>query len=285
MAAVIIVDATGEWMRDQFADGEDAPVDVAVLGPVGVVRADELLQPSSGITRALLGTLALAGRPGVAAETLAEVVWGAHVSGASESKLPVAVHRLRKWLRSAAGETVAVMRTTNGYALRLARGEVDVARFRRLSVQASSTDRTDRLATLDAALLLWRGRPLYDVPPGRVDEFAVARLERELVTATVEYARMTLAAGVPERAVGRLDHLVERHPLDERLLSVWIEVLACCGRQAEALTAYDEARARLGQDLGIDPGPELRAVHLRVLRQGDAEAIREPSRAAMRRTG
>jgi DNA-binding SARP family transcriptional activator len=251
-------------------DRADESVDVAVLGPVGVIRDGELVQPSSGIVRALLGTLALQGSHGMAAGVLAEVVWRGRAGGVPESTLGVGVHRLRQWLHGVAGEAVSVIRTTDGYALRLTRGEVDAARFRRLSTEGSRKRMPERLARLEEALALWRGRPLEDVAPERTDRTAVEQVERERVTVTVEHARAALAAGNPERALVRLGRLVDRHRLDERLLSTWIEVLTCCGRQAEALEAYERTRNRLREQLGVDPGPELREAHTKVLRQETA---------------
>jgi hypothetical protein len=94
----------------------------------------------------------------------------------------------------------------------------------------------------------------------------------------MEHARTVLAGGAPERALPYLSPLVRDRPLDEQLLTVWIEVLASCGRQAEALEAFEEARARLLDQLGVDPGPELRDAHLRVLRQetGPAGGAADP---------
>ncbi|MEV0409088.1 tetratricopeptide repeat protein [Actinoallomurus sp. NPDC050550] len=252
-------------VRGEFGGGDEEPADVVVLGPVGIERAGTLVRPSSGVSRALLGALALSGTSGLSASALSETVWGER--GTSGSLLGVAVYRLRRWLADVAGTAVTVRRTTMGYALEVVRGDVDVAVFRRLTAEAATVDAPGRLDALERGLDLWRGDALEDVSPDSVDHAAVARLLRERAAATVEYARVALEAGAPRRALDRIGPLIERHRLDERLLAVWIEALACCGRQAEALEAYEEARGRLRDQLGVDPGPELRDAHVRVLRQ------------------
>ncbi|MWA05157.1 tetratricopeptide repeat protein [Actinomadura sp. LD22] len=248
-------------------------VRIVVLGRVGVERAGRRTLPSSGIARALLGALALAGLAGLSGlgdDTLKSLLWGARETVISDSTLAVAVYRLRRWLTETAGPGVEVVRTTNGYALELPGADIDAAAFRRAVADAAMLPTDRRAGALERALGLWRGRALEDVSPDSVDQAAVDRLERERVEAAMEHARTALAAGSPERALPHLNPLVRAHPLDEQLLTVWIEVLAACGRQAEALEAYEEARVRLLDQLGVDPGPELRDVHVRVLRQETA---------------
>ncbi len=254
-------------------------VDVAVLGSVALTHGERMVHPSAGITRALLGALALSGPSGVAAGRLAESVWGSRGNEVADSTLTVSVHRLRSWLRNVAGDSVVVVRTTNGYALELRHGEVDVARYHRLVSEASVLDPSARSDALERALRLWRGRALEDVPPDRVDLNTVRRLERSRVTTAIEYARTVLAIDSADRALPLLSPLVEHYPLDERLLSVWIETLASCGRQADALEAYARARTLLGEQLGVDPGPELREAHVRVLRQETMPSLSGLARA------
>ena len=243
---------------------------IAVLGPVGVMRDGALARPASAITRGLLGMLALAGPAGTAVTTLRERVWGARGRDLSESAAGVAVHRLRRWLRDAAGDTVSVVHVHGRYALGLSGSVTDVSAFRELTARASTAELPERIAALGSALALWRGRPLEDLDPGVPDQATVAQLDRERVAAAVGYARAVLAAGDPERAVPVIGPLTERYPMDEPLLGAWIETLAGCGRQADALAAYDGLRRRLDEHLGVTPGQEVRDVHLRVLRQETA---------------
>ncbi|TDD75809.1 SARP family transcriptional regulator [Actinomadura darangshiensis] len=268
------------------SERERALVRIVVLGKVGVERAGTLTLPASGIARALLGALALAGVAGLSGlgdDTLKALLWGARDSVISDSTLAVAVYRLRRWLTEHADGTAEIVRTTNGYALRLNDGaEVDAAVFGTIVAEAHDLPAGQRAPALERALELWRGRALEDVSPDSLDQSAVDRLERRRIEAAMEHARAVLAEGAPERALPHLNPLVRAHPLDEQLLSVWIEVLASCGRQAEALAAFEKARVRLLDQLGVDPGPELRDVHIRVLRQ-ETGAAEPPETEHVRR--
>ncbi|QKG23055.1 AfsR/SARP family transcriptional regulator [Actinomadura verrucosospora] len=266
---------------ERGSEQEREQVRITVLGRVGVERGGHRTLPTSGIARALLGALALAGLAGLSGlgdDALKSLLWGARETVISDSTLAVAVYRLRRWLTEAAGPGVEVVRTTNGYALELPGADIDAAAFRRAVADAAMLPAERRAGALERALGLWRGRALEDVSPDSVDQAAVDRLERERVEAAMEHARTVLAAGAPERALPHLSPLVRAHPLDEQLLAVGIEVLASCGRQADALEAYEEMRIRLLDQLGVDPGPELRDVHLRVLRQETAAGPAEPAR-------
>lgn len=240
-------------------------VRVALLGPVGVARGERLAQPTSAIVRTLLAALAVAGPPGVPVGTLRERIWGARGEELSESAVGVAVHRLRRWLRDAVGEAVTVANVRDRYVLQGA--DTDVTAFRELVKRAAGAEPAARTETLERALALWRGHALEDVTAEAVDPGLVAQLERERIAAATGLARAALAAGDPDRALPVLSPLTGRYPMDEPLLGAWIETLAACGRQAEALEAYERLRRRLDRQLGIAPGAELRELHLRVLRQ------------------
>ncbi|HEY3687739.1 MAG TPA: BTAD domain-containing putative transcriptional regulator [Streptosporangiaceae bacterium] len=257
--------------------GPSPTTTIAVLGTVGVERRGSMVRPTSGITRGLLGVLAVAAPSGVAVATLRERVWGPRGGDLSESAVGVAVHRLRRWLRETAGDAVTVEHVHDRYVLRTPHAVTDVAAFRALTASASAADLPDRISALERGLGLWRGRPLEDLEPDVVDHGTIAQLVRERVTAAVEYARAVGAAGDPDRAVPVLAPLTEQYPMDEPLLGAWIETLASCGRQAEALDAYDRLRRRLDDQLGVTPGAELRDIHMRVLRQETAPRAHIPS--------
>ena len=249
---------------------------VALLGPVGVARDERLVRPTSAIARTLLAALAVAGPPGVSVGTLRERIWGARGDDLSESAVGVAVHRLRRWLRDSVGDAVTVAYVRDRYVLQGA--GTDAAAFRTLVKRAAGAEPPERARTLEQALALWRGRALEDVPAEAVDPGTVAQLERERITAATDHARAALASGDPERALPVLGPLTDQYPMDEPLLGAWIETLAGCGRQAEALDAYERLRRRLDRQLGIMPGAELREIHLRVLRQETPPRAPSPER-------
>jgi|SRR5579884_329156 len=260
-------------------------MNVLVLGPVGV--GYPFRTPSSNILRAVLGALALAGPGGLSAGELFETVWGSRDARSMDSTLTVNIHRLRQWLRTYAHGQVLVTRTTTGYALELSGGDVDADRFLRLVDAAEPLEPAAKADALGAALDLWRGPALADVPDGSADQAAVMRLELRRVTAIVDYARALLGTGQPEQAVHALSPLVESHPLDERVIGAWIEALAATGRQADALDAYERLRLRLRDEMGADPGRALSQALTRVLRQEVEqpvldEELEEPEATASR---
>lgn len=244
-------------------------MDVLVLGPVGV--GSPLRTPSSSILRAVLAALALAWPGGLSSGELFETVWGSRDVRSTDSTLTVTIHRLRQWLRTSTRGQVSVTRTTTGYALELTHGEVDADRFLRLVETAEPLEAAAKARELAAALALWRGSALADVPDGSADQAGVMRLELRRVTAIVDYARVLLTIGQPEQAVHALSPLIEAYPLDERVIGAWIEALAATGRQADALDAYERLRLRLRDEMGADPGWALSQALTRVLRQEVAQ--------------
>ncbi|MBS2963188.1 tetratricopeptide repeat protein [Actinocrinis puniceicyclus] len=258
---------------DTTTEAKNAETHVLVLGPVGLGRP--FRAPSSNILRAVLAALALAGPGGLSAGELFETVWGSRDARSMDSTLTVNIHRLRQWLRTAAYGKVSVTRTTTGYALHLADGEVDADRFLRQVEAAETLETAAKAGALGEALSLWRGPALADVPDGSADQAAVMRLELRRVTAVVEYARALLGIGQAEQAVHALSPLVETYPLDERVIGAWIESLAATGRQADALDAYERLRLRLRDEIGADPGRALSQALTRVLRQEIAQPVAE----------
>lgn len=240
-------------------DSADHAVDVGVLGPVGLLIDTDLVPPSSPVVRTLLGLLAVAPGRECTADQVEDRLWA---DGASRSALPVTVHRLRRWLADTAGDAVQVTRTGAGYRLDLAHGDIDAARFTRLV-----TDADNRVEFLRTALNLWRGRPLADLPDDAIDPHVVAELERQRRTAWVDLGRALLANGQPEQAARLLRPVADELPLDELLHGVLIDALGRVGEQAEALNTYERLRARLADELGVDPSGQLQRVYLGILHQ------------------
>ena len=128
---------------------------------------------------------------------------------------------------------------------------------------------------------LWRGRPLADLefePFARLD---VERLEELHLVAREERIDAELALGRHRALIAELEALVAEHPLRERLRAQLLLALYRCGRQADALDAYRVARSALVEQIGVEPGPELRALHAAILRQ-DA-TLMPPAPAALPR--
>ena len=155
------------------------------------------------------------------------------------------------------GDAVEILTRGRGYELRVAPDEVDAARFERLVADGAARE----------ALALWRGPALADVADEPFAAAEIRRLEELRLTALAQAIDAELADGRHRELVGELEGLVAEHPLSEGLHGQLMLALYRSGRQAEALEAYRRARATLVEQIGVEPGPQLRRLHEAVLRQ------------------
>ncbi|WP_395297800.1 BTAD domain-containing putative transcriptional regulator [Kitasatospora hibisci] len=239
-----------------------------VLGPLAVWDGDgaPVRVPETKV-RALLADLLLhEGRP-VSPDRLVDDIWGDSAPANPANALQAKVSQLRR----AIGRD-RVTHHPAGYRLRLDDGtaQVDAACFRALAEQArSETDARARAAALTRALDLWRGRPYADFADEEFVRPAAQRLAEERLAVVEELAEARLGFDDP-LLLGEVAELVDRHPLRERLRAVQLRALYRAGRQSEAVAAYGELRALLVDELGLDPSPELAALHEAILRQDAA---------------
>ncbi|TCC24652.1 BTAD domain-containing putative transcriptional regulator [Kribbella speibonae] len=238
------------------------PVYVGVLGPLEVRTGDLAVPVNSTPQRTLLARLALTAGTTVTQDELIDLLWPRGVPDNAVNLLQTRVARLRRLLETDRPADSVIVGGRTGY--RLALDDLDLVRFRELTAEAARAEPEVALAMLSSAVELWRGdtdvdaiaqSPLYTAV---VNEYAAA------VRALAALAR---DLGQPERALEPLRGLAVRHEFDEPLHVELIQTLAAAGRQVEALAAYDRIRTALVEQLGIDPGERLRAVHLEVLRQ------------------
>jgi predicted ATPase/DNA-binding SARP family transcriptional activator len=234
-------------------------VRVAILGPFEVYDDEGAAVAVAGARlRGLIARLALAGGQPVSTSALAEAVWEGEPPADVANALQTLVSRARRVL----GGPAAVEQSAAGYRLAVTPGDVDALRFERLVAEGAVAE----------ALALWRGPALADA-----GDFAgpyARRLEDLRLDAAVTLFTREVDGGAAR--VGELEALVAAHPLHEKLTGLLMRALAATGRQADALAAYEALRTRLAEGLGIDPGPQLRAVHLEVLR-GEAGAPAAPA--------
>ena len=239
---------------------------VAILGPLEVHDdSGAVIAVAGARLRGLIARLALAGGQPVGTLTLAEAVWDRDPPADVANALQTLVSRARRALGGAA----AVEQSAAGYRLAVTPDDVDALRFERLVAQGSAAE----------ALTLWRGPPLADA--GDFAEPFARRLAELRLEATVSFLTGEIDAGRAAARAGELEALAAEHPLHEQLAGLLMRALAAAGRQADALAAYQALRARLADELGIDPGPQLRAVHLAVLR---GEVAAAPAAAMPART-
>ncbi|OLF19185.1 AfsR/SARP family transcriptional regulator [Actinophytocola xanthii] len=240
-----------------------------LLGEVELWAGDQALEVGAPRAQAVLAALAVdAGRP-VAIETLIDRVWAESPPVEARNVLYSYLSRIRRLLRQAAartGETaVRIDRRHAGYVLDVDPELVDLHRFRRLADQFDDR-RCDaaRAAALAEALELWRGSPLAGVPGSWAAQVRDSWNRRRL-DAVVRWAEVELRLGRPGPLVTTLPDLAAEYPLAEPLEALLMRALHLAGRGAEALERYASVRQRLAEELGTDPGPELRAAHAAIL--------------------
>jgi predicted ATPase/DNA-binding SARP family transcriptional activator len=244
-----------------------------VLGPVAVWTDAGEPVPVAGLkVRALLAILlAHEGRP-VSAARLIDGLWGEDPPGDPAGTLSGKVTQLRRALEQGEpGGRRLVLSPPPGYGLRIGPEAVDAGRFRALAARARAiADGRARAGLLGEALALWRG-PAF---AGHADEpsvrTAAARLEEERLAALEDRAETQLALGEHAALISELTGLLAAHPLRERLRAVQLRALYRAGRPAEALDSYAAFRAHLAEELGLDPGPELAALQVAILRRDPA---------------
>jgi DNA-binding SARP family transcriptional activator len=242
----------------------------SVLGPLGVFASDGRPVPvPEAKVRALLADLLVhAGRP-VSADRLADDLWGSAPPANPTGALQTKVSRLRGALaRAEPGAGELVVSRPPGYLLRVGLDDVDASRFTAMTATAyGTTDLRDRAGLLTDALALWKGEAFADLPDAEFVRGAADRLEEQRLAALEDLAETRLRLGEHRELVGELGELVARHPLRERLRAVQMSALYRAGRQAEALASYTDLRERLADELGLDPGPDVTALHQAILEQ------------------
>ena len=158
------------------------------------------------------------------------------------------------------------MTSPAGYELRVAPGQLDLHRFEALVEQARGTAPEEAAGLLRRALAEWHGPPLVDVQDEVFARIEAGRLEELRLAALEDRVDADLALGRHAELVAELQALVGRHPLRERLRARLMTALYRSGRQAEALDVFRDGRRRLVDELGVDPGPELRELEAAILR-------------------
>jgi predicted ATPase/DNA-binding SARP family transcriptional activator len=240
-------------------------IEIRLLGPLEVEQSGERIQLEGVKQRRLFVLLALRAPEPVSSDDLVEALWGGEVPASAVQALQKQISRLRRQL----GEGSPLRHRPAGYALEIDPCAIDSHRFEQILDRARAELARDEpapaAADLREALALWRGEALAD---HRFDEFAqheIARLEELRVEAIEERLAADLACGRDSDLIGELGVLVAEHPLRERLRGHLMLALYRAGRQAEALETMRSGRKMLVDELGIEPGPELRRLERMIL--------------------
>jgi DNA-binding SARP family transcriptional activator/pimeloyl-ACP methyl ester carboxylesterase len=251
-------------------------VQYRVLGPIEVEVDGRRYDIPAAKERLVLAALLTSPNRVVSVADLIEELWGYHPPASAAKTLQTYISHLRRLLSDRL-ETKAP-----GYLIRAEQGELDAAEF-------ESTVAAGRLALLrdDAAtaarllgesLSAWRGAAFLGVDSDAIVRAESVRLEELRMAATEDWYEARLGSGDPRDVVAELEPLLLRHPLRERLWSLLMQALYGSGRQSDALRAFQHARSILVDELGIEPGPELRATEAAVLDQTLTNSSRRDAR-------
>ncbi|MEV0289571.1 MULTISPECIES: BTAD domain-containing putative transcriptional regulator [unclassified Kribbella] len=238
---------------------------IELLGPLRVEVDGRVVEAGPLRQQALLAVLALRANRTSTAEELFDAVWADRPPASGLKVLPPYIYRIRKAL----GVDGLLERTRDGYQLRLPAGSVDLDDFEAAAQQAEASRAAGDVDTAAAAyaraLDLHRGEPLSGLP-GQYLAAQRVRLTERRYKVLSDRIDLDLECGRHTAVVAELVAAVADRPLDERLAGQLMLALYAGGRQAEALNVYARTRDTLVEQLGVEPAPELRATHQRVLR-------------------
>jgi DNA-binding SARP family transcriptional activator len=239
-------------------------VDFKILGPLEVARDGRAISIARIKERVLLAVLLLRANEVVSTDRLIDRMWGSNPPPTAGKALQVCVSRLRKAL----GAHTIVTRAP-GYFVRIEPGELDLHRFELLVAEAQGADPQRGAELLREALSLWRGAPLADVAYEAFAQIEIARLEELRFAALEQRIEAELASGGGQQLVGELEGLVHEYPLRERLRGQLMLALYRSGRQAEALTLFQDGRRLLDDELGLEPSESLKRLQRAILAHDD----------------
>ncbi|MFE5534221.1 BTAD domain-containing putative transcriptional regulator [Streptomyces sp. NPDC056492] len=244
-----------------------------VFGPLTVRRNGELLEIPRAKHRVVLAALLLHAPRTLTAEELIQQLWGSEPPLTARKTLQGYIARLRKLLGAD-----AVVSRASGYAIAIGTERLDLDRFNTYLRKAElTTEPAERARLFRSAMEQTHGTPLAGIPSEYLQQGDGAALLERWLNATESWADAEMAVGRHADVLPRLRALVSEHPFRESAWSRLMSALYRAGRQGEALAAYQEARRLLADELGVEPGEELRAAHRRIL-AGPARSSTDPAR-------
>src|SRR6185312_3788773 len=254
------------WVEASF-------VQYALLGPVGVSDDDGPLEINGTLRRTLLAALLLRPNQVVSADQLADLLWGDRPSVSATTSLYNQVMRLRQALGPHAGRIRAV---PPGYVIDVEPGELDTTVFAEHRAAAGQAAQSGNWAASSreyaAALALWRGQPLADVPALQ-SSAAIQQLSEERLLVQQGRIEADLHLGRHDQVIGELRTLIHRHPWREAFHGQLMLALYRAGRQPEALDVYRDLRRAVTYEFGVEPSDSVRSLHARVLRSDASLAL------------
>lgn len=247
-------------------------LEYGVLGPLQMSVDGAPLPLGTPKQRAVLAMLVMSRNRPVSSESLVHAAWEQYPPPEPKASLHSYVSNLRKLVASAGLDPKSVLASAPpGYRLIVPDNDCDIGRFiaaKTAGVQAAAGGQFEQASRhLQNALSEWRGPVLDDLRDFEfVDPFATALVEDKVVAHTA-FAEAEIACNRGHAVIGELEALVVEHPYREPLWTQLITAYYLAERQSDALDAYHRLKTTLAEDLGIDPGPTVRTLHERILRQ------------------
>jgi DNA-binding SARP family transcriptional activator len=250
----------------------ETKIGFGVLGPLQMAVDGAPVSLGTPKQRAVLAMLVMNRNRPVSTDSLITAAWEQWPPGEARASLHSYISNLRKLISGAGADPKSVLvNAPPGYRLNAADSDCDIGRFvirKAAGVQAAVAGQFEQASShLAAALAEWRGAVLEDLRDFEfVDAFATALTEDKVVAHTAR-AEAEIACGRGYAIISELESLTVEHPYREPLWAQLITAYYASERQSDALDAYQRLKTTLVDDLGIDPGPTVRALHERVLRQ------------------
>jgi SARP family transcriptional regulator, regulator of embCAB operon len=246
-------------------------LEFGVLGPLQVSVDGTTMSLGTPKQRAVLAMLVINRNRPVGVDSLIAAVWEELAPQGARASLHTYVSNLRRLLATESTSADVLVNAPPGYRLNVAETDCDIGRFaiaKSAGMQEAAAGRFEQASQrLSAALAEWRGPVLEDLRDLQfVDAFATA-LGEEKGVAHAAWAEAEIACGRAFAVIGELEALIAEHPYREPLWAQLITAYYLADRQSDALEAFQRLKTTLADDLGIDPGPAVRSLHERILRQ------------------
>jgi DNA-binding SARP family transcriptional activator len=248
-------------------------VDFRILGPLEVWHDGSLVPVQGPKQRALLAVLVLNANEIVSTDRLVDQLWGAEQPDAGGAALRVRVSQLRKALGPKGAHVVT---RVPGYVLELDDEQLDLRHFERLVAESVDASPESAAELLRDALALWRGPPLEEFAYADFAQTAIARLEEMRLGALELRIEADLVLGRQRDVIPELEALTTQHPLREGPSRQLMLALYRAGRQADALDAFRRTRARLVDELGLEPTPGMQELERSILQHDPALELAPP---------
>lgn len=265
------MDRTGSRVGFRTASDEGgADLQYRILGPVQVVRDEQVIDLGVLKQRALLALLLIHANDVVSTDRIIDELWN-DAGREKERSLWVVVSRLRTALepdRPKRSEGSILLSRSPGYSLSVVPQDIDAVQFSTLATEGRALIETDPAAAslvLSEALGLWRGHALEEFTYEPFAEAEVSRLEELRLAALEDRIDADLRAGRTRELVGELESLVRQHPVRERMAGHLMLALHLSGRQGESLRAFSAFRTYLADELGLEPSAQISRLEERIL--------------------